>query len=216
MKGVLIVSPKGGVGKTSLCHLLAIGAAWKDVPAYVMHTDDRKPLKVDGRPYMYYDARDPETLTRLMGAALNNNGLCVIDSGGNRAEFDAWLADSVDLVLIPVIPDTEAVDIALEHMERLEQAGARHVRFLLNAVSGYRNERDRDFEKYFSRLPNDKIIGQVKKVAAIKQLRDPDDNPFQTPPSHVNNLARTFYFTVKGALDSLESIKESVKRKAIA
>lgn len=216
MRGVLIVSTKGGVGKTSLCHLLALGAAWKNVPAYVMHTDNRDPLQVDGRPYMYYDCREPETLTRLMGAAVNNDGLCIIDSGGNREEFDKWLVDSVDLVLIPITADQEAVDLGLKHMELLQEAGATNVRFLLNAVSGNEKARTRDFAKYYSRLSEKQIIGQVRHVTAVKQLREPDDTPFKTPPSHVNNLARNFYFTVKGALETLEPIAEPVRQQAIA
>ena len=66
-----------------------------------MHTDDLIPLTVQGRPYMYYDARKPEALQTLISAALNEDGLCVIDSGGNRPEFDTWIAESVDLVLVP-------------------------------------------------------------------------------------------------------------------
>ncbi|WP_221900511.1 hypothetical protein [Bathymodiolus platifrons methanotrophic gill symbiont] len=42
MKGIAIVGTKGGVGKTSIAHLLALGAAWKNTPAYLMHTDDRE------------------------------------------------------------------------------------------------------------------------------------------------------------------------------
>jgi hypothetical protein len=45
----------------------------KNTPAYLMHTDDREPIAVNGRPYMYYDARQPETLSNLMGAAINND-----------------------------------------------------------------------------------------------------------------------------------------------
>ena len=37
------------------------------------------------------------------------------------------------------------------------------------------NERKRDFEKYFKRIPSKKIIGRVNKVAAVKQLREPDE-----------------------------------------
>ncbi len=84
MRGVLIVSTKGGVGKTSISHLLALGAAWKNVPAHLMHTDKRTPIQVNGRPYLCYDARNPETLAHLMGSAVSKNGLCIIDSGGNR------------------------------------------------------------------------------------------------------------------------------------
>ena len=41
MKGVATIGKKGGNGKTTLAHLLALGACWKAVPAHFMHTDDR-------------------------------------------------------------------------------------------------------------------------------------------------------------------------------
>jgi len=214
MKGVAIVGTKGGVGKTSLSHLLALGAAWKGTPAYLMHTDNREPIAVNGRPYMFYDARKPETLTTLIDAAINNDGLCIIDSGGNRPEFDKWIAGSVDLVLMPVIPDPEAVVLALEHMARLEGYGAKNVRLLLNQVSSNRQERERDFREYYSELPQDKIIGKVKKVAAVKRLREADKVKFPTPPSNVNNLSRSLYFLVKGVLDELEALEQPEKMTA--
>ena len=214
MRGVAIVGTKGGIGKTALAHLLALGAAWKNTPSYLMHTDDRQPIVVNGRPYMYYDARKPETLTTLIEAAINTDGLCIIDSGGNRKDFDKWISKSVDLVIIPVIPDPEAVDLALEHMQRLEEFGADNICFLLNMVSSNKNEGLRDFEKYFSKLPEDKILGKISKVSAVKQLREPDDEPFKTPPSKVNNLSRTLYFMVKDALDKLDQPQEEQQKIA--
>ncbi|GIU52459.1 hypothetical protein TUM4438_45250 [Shewanella sairae] len=204
MKGVAIVGKKGGVGKTSLSHLLALGSAWKGTPAYLMHTDDRKPISVNGRPYMFYDARNPQTLTTLISAAINQDGLCVIDSGGNRGEFDMWIAKSVDMVLIPVTPDPESVCIALEHMASLESHGAKNVRFLLNMVSSNKNEKNRDQELYFSKLPTEKVIGEIPKVSAIKRLREEDTNPFLTPPTNVNNASRKLYGIVIKELSKLE------------
>ena len=80
MRGIALTQRKGGSGKTALSHALALGASWHNVPAYLMHTDNREPLKVNGRPYMYYDARKPETLQTLVNAAINTDGLCIIDS----------------------------------------------------------------------------------------------------------------------------------------
>jgi CO dehydrogenase nickel-insertion accessory protein CooC1 len=122
-----------------------------------MHTDDREPIAVNGRPYMYYDARKPEILSTLMGAAINNDGFCIVDSGGNRPKFDKWIAESVDIVLMPVIPDPEGVEMAIKHMQQLEEYGAKNVRFIMNMVSSNENEHFRDFREYFSKLPEGKI-----------------------------------------------------------
>ena len=65
MRGVALTQRKGGSGKTALSHALALGASWDNVPAHLMHTDNREPLKVNGRPYMYYDARNRKPFRRL-------------------------------------------------------------------------------------------------------------------------------------------------------
>ena len=81
---------------------------------------------------MYYDAREPKTLQTLIDSAINTDGLCIIDSAGNRPEFDKWIAQYVDLVLIPVMPDPEDVKEALVQMDVLESQGAQNVRYLIN------------------------------------------------------------------------------------
>jgi len=214
MKGVLLTNTKGGVGKTSLAHLLALGAAWRQVPAYLMHTDNRKPIKVQGRPYAFYDARDPKALGTLMGAVVNDDGFCVIDSGGNRPDFDKWIVGSVDMALIPVTPDPEAVDMALDQMKTLEGYGASNVRFILNMVSSNKHERLRDFKEYFMRLPTEKIIGQLSKVSAVKRLREPDITPFKTPPTNVNSLSRNLFDIVTEAFEEHES-QEPARAQAV-
>ena len=95
MRGIALTQRKGGSGKTALSHALALGASWHNVPAYLMHTDNREPLKVNGRPYMYYDARKPETLQTLVNAAINTDGLCIIDSAGNRPELKRSATSSI-------------------------------------------------------------------------------------------------------------------------
>jgi hypothetical protein len=41
-----------------------------------------------------------------------------------------------------------------------------------------KDEHLRDFREYFSKLPEGKIIGKIKKVAAVKRLRESDIEPF--------------------------------------
>ena len=107
-------------------------------------------MQVEGRPYAYLDAREPETLRTLMGSLINNDGLCIVDGGGNRPGFDTWIGDAVDLVLIPVVADTESVTLARETMSRLEDNGVYHARYLLNMVST--NSHSRAFDTtHFSR-----------------------------------------------------------------
>lgn len=202
MKGIAVLSDKGGVGKSTLCHLLALGAAgWRGVPAYFCHTDNREPMKVEGRPYAYIDARDHQTLATIMESLINSDGFTIIDGGGNRPEFDQWIAEAVDLVLIPVTADQEAVELAKATMQRLEKLGVTHARYILNMVSPNEKQRNFDFSHFFNGLEKEKIIGQVKTVAAVKRLRMSDENEaFPTPPANVNNLSRHLHRVVSDAL----------------
>ena len=202
MKGVAITASKGGVGKTSLAHALALGAAWHQVPSYFMHTDNRPPIKVNGRPYAYYDAREPKILTTLIEAAMNNDGLCIIDSGGNRPEFDQWIAKSVDLVIIPITPDPEAVTEGLEHMRRLEEAGAQNIRLFINMYPSGHTEREYVYREFLSKLPQAKIMGKIGEVRAIRTLRMADSPKWQTPTTRLNNMTRDLYRQVIEVLES--------------
>ncbi len=214
MKGIAIISPKGGVGKSTLCHLLAVGSAWRNVPAYLFHTDDREPMKVDGRPYAYIDGRELERLTTVIDSLMNNDGFCIIDGGGNRPEFDKWISEFVDLVLIPVTADSESIEQGIQTMERLEKNGINHARYIMNMTSSHKNARLYDFEHFFSKLDSSKIAGEIKRVDAVKRLRISDDvKPFETPPTNVNNLSRSIHRIVD---EALESMAEQTKTKATA
>ena len=211
MRGVAIITNKGGVGKTTLCHLLAVGAVWRNVPAYLFHTDNRDPMEVEGRPYAYIDGRNPETLSTMIGGLLNNDGVCIVDGGGNRPDVDLWLAEHMDLVLIPVMADTESVNLAIETMTRIEEKGLKNARYILNMVSTNEKARLFDFTNFFDRLETEKIAGQIKRMDGVKRLSMPDiENPFPTPPSNVNNLSRSMWRLVNETLQNMEETPEDV------
>lgn len=200
MKGVAVTGLKGGTGKTALSHALALGAAWKRVPAYLCHTDNREPLRVKGRPYAYYDARSPETLATLAQEALNGDGLFIVDGGGNRPAFDNWIASAMDMVLIPVSPDPEDVQEGLRQAELMDKAGAGKIRFIINKYPGHKNER-MAVQRYLDPIPEEMILGKVNEAKAIRSLRESDpEEGFQTPVTRVNNLSRSFYFLVNSEL----------------
>lgn len=210
MKSVAVVSSKGGVGKTTICHLLAVGSSWRATPSYVFHTDHREPMKCDGRPYRYIDARDQKRLVAVADKLFNSEGFCIFDGGGNRDTFDLWIAKVVNLVLVPVTPDTEAVDMGIDTMAKFERAGHHHARYILNMTSSNRHSSAYDAEHYFCRLPANRIAGSLKRVDAVKRLRNSDTNaPFPTPPTNVNNLSRSLFRIVERTLEQIEPEQES-------
>ena len=101
---------------------------------------------------------------------IEGEDLCIIDGGGNRPDFDQWIANCVNLVIMPITPDSEAVDIGLAHRERLMCYGACNVKFLLNSLSSNWREKARDEREYFHKIPNDLVLGRLAKVAAVKRL----------------------------------------------
>lgn len=199
MQSVAVMSRKGGSGKTTTAHLLSLGAVWNDFPAYLFHSDDREPISVSGRPYEYLDARDTDTLIRYYNRLVNADdpGLIVIDSGGNRPKFDAWLGTNVDLVLLPVQLDDEDIRVALHHGSELAAQGAR-VRYVINRCPGRLSAYD---EQLLAQLPVEQVIGRVGEVRASRLLRasDPTEG-FTTPATPVNNAARHLYRLVRDSL----------------
>ncbi len=205
MKGVAILSPKGGVGKTSLGHLLALGSAWRNIPAYFFHTDMREPMTVKDRPYGYLDVRNDVDLENVVGKLEDKEGLIIIDGGGNRSDFDEWISEYVDLVIIPITANTESVEQGQLLMQHLNNKGIDHVRFLINMESTNPMSKKFDNDHYFSKIDPNLIMGGIKRVEAVKQLQIPDEESFQTPPSHVNNLSRTMFDIVVEALMKIDA-----------
>ncbi len=200
MKGVAISGIKGGTGKTTLSHALALGAAWHKVPAYLCHTDNREHITTRNRPYTYYDARDRHDLHSIMERAIVEEGLFLIDGGGNREAFDYWIASSVDLVIIPVTPDPEAVRESLRYAALMRKAGAKEVVYLINQYPSNRFERDFVHTHYISQLPESQVIGKVGQVKSLRVLASEDIGEFKTPNSKVNGFCRSLYKIVTNAL----------------
>jgi len=148
-------------------------------------------MKYVGIMGYYGDARDPERFRHIVATLESNNGICVIDGGGNRDEVDDFISGFVDLVLIPVVANTESIDLAIEAMDSL------------------RNER-----VYYSRLEPSLVIGRLPEVKAVVRMTEPDiDGPFTTPPSNVNNLSRKLFKLVTDTLDSQSFLVQSAGAK---
>ena len=134
-------------------------------------------------------------------------------SGDLHIAYQVFGEGYVDLVLVPVTPDREAVREGLAHLERLEKAGAKNVRFIINMYPSNPNER-RYVARYFDALPGEKIMGRIDSVRAIRTLSEDDHPKFVTPSSKVNNLARTLYRQVRDTFEKQALRPGEVKKTA--
>lgn len=111
MKVVAVLGSKGGTGKTTLAHLIALGAILRGEPAAYVLTDPTRKVRGEGRPYGVLDGRDPVQLAHIIESSRASlNGWLVIDGGGNRPAFDVEIATVADLPLIPFRASEEDLD----------------------------------------------------------------------------------------------------------
>lgn len=122
MKLIAVLGTKGGAGKTSLAHLLCLGASLRSHPVAYVLTDPSRQLRAEGRPYPTLDARRPETLAGLIDAAQTGDGWMVIDGGGNRPAFDQELYSLADIVVLPMRASAEDMDTVAADLRTLPKA----------------------------------------------------------------------------------------------
>lgn len=203
MKIVAFFGRKGGTGKSTLSHLLAYGASLHGLPALVIHTDDREPEKHIGRPYHYFDGRDPKKLyAALERAKAAPRGLAVIDGAGNRPAIAEVLAKGVDLVMIPCGIGGQDAPMTIADLTVLPGAWV-----VLNRWPTLpKHPRRAKAEAYIAPLPRERILCRLGESAAADRLTesDTDEHPWTTPPFRVTNAARMFYRTVSAHLTRLE------------
>lgn len=192
MRTVAVMSRKGGCGKTTVAHLLCVGAVWHKRAAALLHTDDRLPIGNVKRPYGYYDCRDRDVLGSTVDRLTKDSakpGLVVIDSGGNRPKHDRLIASNVDLVIIPLMLTGEDIAVAVAHAAELQDTGT-DIRFLLNRLPAKSRLSSYD-QDLLDRIDPAKVLGHLGEVRASRILLDVDPvSGMPTPPTPVNNAAR--------------------------
>ena len=193
MQVVATVGSKSGIGKSTLAHALAFGATLRQAVGVMVHTDQRPPVASTGRPYGYIDGRTPERLVRVLEDAARHEGLLVIDGGGNRPAFDQVIAQAADLALIPVTLNAEDIRLALQDLERLPGAKAVFNRWPVNPFT------QAVALRYEARLPKDRYLGRLIEVGGVRAFLE-DAEPWQTPPTKVNNFARALDGMVRSVL----------------
>ncbi len=196
MKIVAFFGTKGGTGKSTLSHLLAYGASLHGVAALVVHTDARDPEHHQGRPYHYFDGRDPAKLYAVLERAKGAEGLCVIDGAGNRPGVTATLAQAADLVLIPCGIGGQDAALALADLVQLPGAWLVVNRWPMLPKHPRRPKAD----AYTAQLPRERILCRLGESAAADRFTEPDREPWTTPSTRVTSAARALYLRVADQL----------------
>jgi len=193
MKIIAFFGRKGGSGKSTLSHLTAYGAAFRGVPALVIHTDDREVETHINRPYHYQDGRDEKKLIKLLEYAKStSDGICIIDGAGNRPKLDAILIKVADLVLIPCGVGGQDAKLALDDLKRLKNS-----KIILNHWPSKNHPRRKKAEQYINKIPKNKIFARVGDSQGVDRLTEDDESEFQTLPTRINKFARSLYDAIE-------------------
>ncbi len=197
MKLIAVLGTKGGAGKTSLAHLLCLGASLRNHPIAYVLTDPSRQLRAEGRPYPTLDARRPETLAGLVEAAKTGDGWMIIDGGGNRPAFDQELHQLADVTLLPMRASAEDLDTVAADLRTLQKALIWPYAWPTNplakkAVSPFLDAMNTTF-------PGRVIANPVPFVQSCHELLLP---VLDSPSTTVRNVARAVYYELDERLTS--------------
>ena len=197
MKIVAFFGTKGGTGKSTLSHLLAYGASLHGLAALVVHTDARAPERHEGRPYHYFDGREPAKLyAALERAKTAAAGLCIIDGAGNRPGLTVTLAKAADLVLIPCGIGGQDAPLALADLAQLPDAW-----LIVNRWPTLpKHPRRPKAEAYIAQLPRERVLCRLGESAAADRFTESDRDPWIAPNTRVTSAARALYLRVAAHL----------------
>lgn len=121
---VVFANQKGGVGKSTLCILLADYLAWKGKPVCVIDTDLQKTTLMQRRkdaaqreaedgPYSVqdFDVAGPEQMQELVQAAEQTEGFVLFDTPGNVSQDGLLpLFAGADFIVCPFDYDDKTLD----------------------------------------------------------------------------------------------------------
>lgn len=128
---ISIIGAKGGVGKTTLSHMLSYGLARFGI-ATVLVTTDHNPGRVslddDTRPYQTVAGQTAQDLENIfntfssLGIDPATPRVMIVDGGGNRVELDKLLYLHSDLTLLPFRDSREDIRVVSADLNRYNNA----------------------------------------------------------------------------------------------
>ncbi len=195
MKLIAVLGTKGGAGKTSLAHLLCLGASLRNHPVAYVLTDPSRQLRAEGRPYPTLDARRPETLAGLVDAAKTGDGWMIIDGGGNRPAFDHELHDLADLAILPMRASAEDMDTVASDMRALPKALVWPYAWPTNVFA--KKSVEPFLQAMEGTFPGRILLNPVPFVQSSHELLLP---VLESPSTTVRNVARAVFYELQEKL----------------
>lgn len=202
-RSISVLGTKGGVGKTTISHLLAQGLARFGIRTIMMttdHTAGRKVLSDAKRRYNTFNAQTTLQMQYGFNAFANievgsGNAVMLIDGGGNRIETDNVIAKYSDIILLPFRDSEEDIRVVTEDMKRLPEAYALPSAWPTNNFASA--SADKVLLKMEAEFPR-RILSPVPVCRATQQLLRED---FVGVDSSVTTIAKNLVFDVLSKLD---------------
>lgn len=177
---VIFSNIKGGVGKTTLCALLASYLAEKGCPVIAIDADLQASLyrhrqrEKDVAPDVQapwnverLDTADSEHLKRVIGKLKEVPGVVLIDCPGNLNDRNLeYIYQSADTAIIPLSFDADTVDATGIFVKALKTVSSADLVFIPNRI----NTSERKAEELRQRAQTTELLGLVGKVVpTVKQ-----------------------------------------------
>jgi len=142
-----VLAGKGGVGKTTVSHLLALGFARADFDTALLVTDPEREVELfpsDTRPYVVTDARTQGKFAESIAFAneFEGNLAVIIDGAGNKTGYYKAIVENTDLIVIPFTSGYVDMMKAKDDINELREAGALRIRLIRSRWSPPELEND--------------------------------------------------------------------------
>jgi chromosome partitioning protein len=209
MKIVFIGGTKGGTGKTTLSHFVALGAALAGHESAYVLTDPARHVRESGRPYPVLDGRNPQALAPIVQNAREaGEGLLVIDGGGNRPAFDQELARIAHITLLPYRASEEDLDTVAADLVTMPDAVAWPMAWTTNVFA-------RKAAQPYVEALQQAFAGRVisTPIPFVNSSAELLSTSLENASTMTRNVARATYFELLDRLEKLENLNKTAQVK---
>lgn len=160
-----VLASKGGVGKTTISHLLALGFYKKSYDVALCVTDPAREVEIfesSTRPYSIFDTRTQKqfTDTIIFAEEIQSSNLAVIfDGAGNKTEYYEAIVQNTDLIVVPFSSGYIDIMKAADDIKLLRAAGAKTIRLVRSRWTS-----DELSDVNLSSLVNSTLVNDIKLI----------------------------------------------------